>query len=95
MTPPDYSTSRTDESFEIIALNAHHSQFVAQGAVTDAKPGLAAGTLLMVQDRDGWLTLHRVEGVIIDARGERVAFGPRIPWPDGSIAARQSGSRPS
>jgi hypothetical protein len=81
------------EPLATVMVNAHHSVYVANGAIT-ADPTLLAdyeadlpepGTLLMVADREGWATLHRVEG---RANG-KIEFGPRIPWPDGAVAARR------
>lgn len=85
----------SDEPVATVMVNASHAAYVDTGGVT-ADPTLLSdydaaepepGTLLMVADRDGWATLHRVE-----AR-ERVRgvieFSERIPWPDGQIAARR------
>lgn len=83
----------TDEPLATVVVDAHHSAYVDAGAVTDdptlrpeydgADP--APGTLLIVADRDGWATLHRVEA----RRPGKVEFGPRLPWPGGGIAARK------
>lgn len=84
-----------EEPLATVMVNAHHAAYVDAGAVT-ADPTLLAdyaadepepGTLLMVADRHGWATLHRVEAR--DRAAGKIEFGPRIPWPDGTIAARR------
>jgi hypothetical protein len=81
------------QEFATVMVDAHHSAYVANGALT-ADPALLPdyeadppqpGVLLVVGDRDGWATLHRV----VDRREGKIEFGPRLPWPDGSIAARR------
>lgn len=88
-------SARTDEPLATLALDAHHSAYVESGAIA-ADPTLLTdytadqpdpGTLLCVSDREGWGTLHRVERR--DRAAGKIEFGPRIPWPDGRIAARK------
>lgn len=78
-----------------VMIDAHHSAYVDNGAIT-ADPTLVAGydaaepeagTLLVVADRHGWGTLHRIERR--DRAAGKIEFGPRIPWPDGAVAARR------
>jgi hypothetical protein len=85
------SATSADEHFEIVTVDGHHSQYVHDGALTDAPGGAGIiGMLLMVVDRDGWATLHRAEAMRYQHGKQLVSFGPRIPWPDGSIAARKA-----
>jgi hypothetical protein len=80
-------------------VDAPHAAYVNNGAIT-LDPTLLSdydadepdvGTRLVVMDRDGWATLH-----IVEARGGgKIEFGQRIPWPDGSIAARRIASSSS
>jgi hypothetical protein len=95
MTPVLPNSGEAAEPFVIVAVGAHHSAFVESGAITDAKPEMGIGSLLFVQDQDGWATLHRAEGFSYRDGHRLVSFGPRIPWPDGKIAARQTGHIPS
>ena len=88
-------TASKDEPFVIVAVDAHHSEFVDAGAVTDAPPEAALGMLLFVQDHEGWATLHRAKAFIYVGDERRVSFGPRILWPDGLAAARHTGHIPS
>lgn len=90
MTQQGHSSS---EPLATARVNAHHSAYVDNGAIT-ADPALLPdyaadepepGTLLMVGDRAGWATLHRVE----KRAAGKIEFGARICWPDGSIAARR------
>jgi hypothetical protein len=76
-------------------INAHHSEYTEAGAITP-DPTLVAGydadqpdvgTHLVVMDRDGWGTLHIIER----REAGKIEFGPRVPWPDGSLAARRLG----
>jgi hypothetical protein len=94
MSPREHHGGIT-EPFAIVAVGAHHSQFVEAGAITDATPEMELGMLLFVQDQDGWATLHRAEGFTYRDGHRLVSFGPRIPWPDGKIAARHTGQKPS
>jgi hypothetical protein len=83
----------SDEPLATVRIDAHHSAFVENGAITADPTDLPdyeadepnPGTLLMVGDRDGWATLHRIER----REGGKIEFGPRLPWPDGGIAARR------
>lgn len=83
------------EPFAIVAVGAHHSEYVAAGAVTDATPEMELGMLLFIQDIEGWATLHRAESFSYRSGRRRVSFGRRVPWPDDRIAARHTGDRPS
>jgi hypothetical protein len=72
-------------------VDGHHSQYVENGALTDAPGGGGiVGKLLFVVDRDGWATLHRAEAMRYRDGKRLVSFGPRLCWPDGSIAARST-----
>jgi hypothetical protein len=81
------------EPMATVMVDADHAAYVDAGGVTPDPTLLLdysadepePGTLLMVADRRGWATLHRVE---IRADG-KIAFGRRIPWPDGRTAARR------
>lgn len=84
-----------EDAFVVVAVGVHHGHYVGSGAITDATPDMVLGSLLFVQDRDGWATLHRVEGFSYRDGRRLVSFGPRVPWPDGEIAARYTGHRPS
>lgn len=81
-----------DEPVASVCLSGsvHHSKYVDLGAETaladHEKPSL--GSLLVVVDSDGWATAHRVTGIYRRQGRRTVAFGPRVPWPDGSIGAR-------
>jgi hypothetical protein len=87
--------SSVSEPLATVMVNAHHSAYVEGGAITadpTLLPDYAAdqpepGVLVMVGDRDGWATLHRIQARDIGAG--KIDFGPRIPWPDGSVAARK------
>jgi len=92
---PVLPNSGEAEPFVIVAVGAHHRNYVESGAITDAQPEMALGSLLFVQDQDGWATLHRAEGFSYLDGHRRVSFGPRVPWPDGEIAARHTGQVPS
>lgn len=79
-----------------VAVDGHHSAYIGNGAVTPDPTLLPdydadepePGTPLLVVDRDGWATLHSVLG----RHDGTIEFGPRLPWPDGSIAARFAGT---
>lgn len=88
-----FRDSYRDAPLATVMVDAHHSAFVGVGGIT-ADPTLledytaaepTPGTLLMVGDRDGWATLHRVE----TRSSGKIAFGARLPWPDGTVAARR------
>lgn len=99
MTPSggnaDHAAAGLEEPFVIVAVGAHHSAYVGTGALTDATEEMALGMLLFVQDQDGWATLHRAESFTYREGRRFVSFGPRVPWPDGKIAARHTGQVPS
>lgn len=87
--------AREGEDFAVVAVDAHHSAFVWFGACTDAPDDkMPRGSLLLVQDKDGWATLHRVLLTHVSGGKRYVDFGPRVAWPDGSIAARHTGHVP-
>lgn len=92
---PSGKAADAGEPFVIVALGAHHGEYVAGGAMTKATPEMVLDGLLFVQDVDGWATMHRVEGFRYRAGEKLVMVGPRVAWPDGSIAARQTGHKPS
>ena len=85
----------TSERLATVRVAAPHAAYVASGGVTDDPAALSdydaadpePGTLLVVCDLDGWATLHRVEAR--ERSTSLIEFGPRIPWPDGSTAARR------
>jgi hypothetical protein len=92
--PSHRGTSR-GEALATVMVNAPHAAYVHTGGVT-ADPTLLPdyeaaepepGVLIMVGDREGWATLHRVEAR--ERSTGKIQFSERIPWPDGSIAARR------
>lgn len=89
------SQTGVSEPLATVMVAVPHAAFVATGGVT-GDPSLLPdydcadpepGTLLMVADVDGWATLHRIEAR--ERTTGRIQFSERIPWPDGSVAARR------
>lgn len=84
------------EPFATTMVDGDHAAYVDTGAITTdptllpdydaAQP--EPGVLLVVVDRAGWGTLHRVEAR--DRSAGTIEFSARIAWPDGSTAARTS-----
>ncbi len=79
------------DSCAVLGVDAIHGMYVGSGLTTrDPKNQCALDQPVLLVDRDGWVTLHRVMG-LRRRDGERlVVVGPREPWPDGSIQARTS-----
>lgn len=76
----------------VLAPPVHHRAYVDAGGQFQDTSGQDVGLdwLLLVVDGELWATLHRVQGIYRRPGGVRVVkFGPRIPWPDGRIAARR------
>lgn len=89
---PEHPSTRSSvmEDFACIMLDAeHHSLYVHVGATCTRGPDMKLGGLLMVFDREGWATLHHIVGFSYQDGQRFAAFGPRDPWPDGTIAARK------
>ena len=79
----------------ILGVNAKHAMFVGAGLVTpDEGRQCSLGDPVIVMDRDEWFTLHTVEGIRMRGGKRLAVIGPRIPWPDGSIAARKLPAEP-
>jgi hypothetical protein len=93
---PPLSQQSGREPMATAALDGHHAAYVEAGARTPdptLTPGYDAaepnvGVLIVVMDGEGWMTLHRVE--VRDRVEGKIEFGPRLPWPDGSSAAKRT-----
>jgi len=86
-----------------LGVDAEHGMYVNAGFTTHDEDRLCSlDQPVLAYDRDGWVTLHRVMGIRRRDGRRLVVVGPRLPWPDGSTAARklptdqeQSGENPT
>lgn len=86
------TSDHIDEPLEsVILAGGHHSLYVGAGLVTDAIEGhdYTLDMLILVVDGDRWSTLHRLNGIWRGGGRRKLNIGPRVPWPDGSTAARR------